>query len=37
MSIWSWLKLSAGLWLLRKAVRIARWLLLFVVAVMPGR
>ena len=34
MSIWSWLKLSAGLWLLRKAVRIARWLLLFVVAVV---
>jgi len=34
MSIWSWLKLTAGLWLLRKAVRIAPWLLLVVVAIV---
>jgi hypothetical protein len=34
MSIWSWLKLAAGLWLLRKTGRMARWLLLFVVAIV---
>jgi hypothetical protein len=28
MTMWSWLRLAAGLWLLRKAFRIARWLLL---------
>ena len=28
MSVWSWLKLAAGAWLLRKTVKIARWVLL---------
>ena len=28
MSIWSWLKLTAALWLLRKAVKGIGWLLL---------
>ena len=32
MSAWSWLKLTVCLWLLRKAVRIVRWLLLVVAA-----
>jgi len=30
MTVWSWLKLAAGLWLLRKAVKVAGWLLLLV-------
>ena len=30
MTLWSWLKLAAGLWLLRKAVKVAGWLLLLV-------
>jgi hypothetical protein len=33
MSVWSWLKLTVCLWLLRKAVRAVRWLLLAVAAV----
>ncbi len=33
MSIWSWLKLTAALWLLRKAVKGIGWLLLAAVAV----
>jgi hypothetical protein len=33
MSLWSWLKLAAGLWLLRKAARAAGWLLLAAVAI----
>jgi len=32
MSEWSWLKLTVFLWLIRKAVRLARWLLLAVAA-----
>jgi len=28
MSLWSWLRLAACLWLLRKAVRLAKWVLL---------
>ena len=28
MTVWSWLKLTASLWLLRKAVKGAGWLLL---------
>ena len=28
MSVWSWLKLTACLWLLRKMVKVAGWLLL---------
>jgi len=28
VSVWSWLKLAAGAWLLRKTVKIARWVLL---------
>jgi hypothetical protein len=37
MSVWSWLKLAAFLWLLRWAGKVARWLLLFaaVVAAWP--
>ena len=33
MSVWSWLKLTVCLWLLRKAVKAVRWLLLAVAAV----
>jgi hypothetical protein len=33
MSVWSWLKLTACLWLLRKAVKAVRWLLLAAAAV----
>jgi len=33
MSVWSWLKLTACLWLLRKAVKAAGWLLLAAAAV----
>ncbi len=33
MSLWSWLKLAAGLWLLRQAARVAGWLLLVAAAV----
>jgi hypothetical protein len=32
MSVWSWLKLTAFLWLLRRAVRLGRWLLLGMLA-----
>ena len=32
MSEWSWPKLTVFLWLIRKAVRLARWLLLAVAA-----
>jgi hypothetical protein len=37
VSVWSWLKLTACLWLLRKAFKALRWLLLFamVVAAWP--
>jgi hypothetical protein len=37
MTIWSWMRLAAGLWLLRKAVKAAGWLLLFasVIAAWP--
>ena len=31
MSVWSWLKLTVGLWLLRKAVKGAGWLLVFAI------
>jgi Helicase HerA, central domain len=33
VTVWAWLKLTAALWLLRKAVRLAWWLLLAVAAV----
>ena len=33
MSVWSWLKLTVCLWLLRKLVKLAGWLLLAAVAV----
>jgi hypothetical protein len=33
VSVWSWLKLAAGLWLIRKAVKGAGWLLLAAVLV----
>jgi hypothetical protein len=33
MSVWSWLKLTACLWLLRKTVKAVRWLLLAAAAV----
>jgi hypothetical protein len=33
MSVWSWVKLAVGLWLLRKAVKVAGWLLLVALAV----
>ena len=32
MSVWSWLRLAACLWLLRKAARIAKWVLLGLLA-----
>ena len=37
MTIWSWMRLAAGLWLIRKAVKAAGWLLLFagVIAAWP--
>ena len=37
MSVWSWLKLTACLWLLRKMVKVAGWLLLvaLVIAAWP--
>jgi len=37
MTIWSWMRLAAGLWLLRKGVKAAGWLLLFagVIAAWP--
>jgi hypothetical protein len=33
MSVWSWLRLTASLWLLRKAVKWAGWLLLLAVVI----
>jgi hypothetical protein len=33
VSLWGWLKLTAAIWLLRKAARLAWWLLLAVAAV----
>jgi hypothetical protein len=33
VSVWSWLKLAAGLWLLRKTAKGAGWLLLAAVLV----
>jgi hypothetical protein len=33
MSVWSWLKLTVSLWLIRKAFRLVRWLLLAAAAV----
>ncbi len=33
MTVWSWLKLTLSLWLLRKTVKIVGWLLLLAVAV----
>jgi hypothetical protein len=36
VSIWSWLKLAVFLWLLRKAFRLAVWLLLAAAAVTAG-
>jgi hypothetical protein len=33
VSVWSWLKLTAALWLIRKTVKLAGWLLLAAVAV----
>ena len=33
MTVWSWLKLTACLWLIRKAFRLAWWLLLAVAAI----
>jgi hypothetical protein len=33
MSVWSWLRLTASLWLLRKAVKGAGWLLLLVMVI----
>ena len=33
MTVWAWLKLTACLWLLRKAVRLFWWLLLAIAAV----
>ena len=33
MSVWSWLKLTVCLWLLRKLVKLTGWLLLAVAAV----
>ena len=37
MTVWSWLKLTVCLWLLRKAVKAAGWLLLAALAVARGR
>jgi hypothetical protein len=36
MSMWSWLKLTVFLWLLRKAVRIFGWLLAAAAGRRPG-
>ena len=33
MSIWSWLKLTAALWLIRKGFKVAGWLIVAAVAV----
>ena len=33
MSIWSWLKLTIALWLIRKTAKAAGWLFLLAVAV----
>ena len=33
MTVWSWLKLAVALWLLRKAVKLTGWLLLFAVLI----
>jgi len=34
MTVWSWLRLTAGLWLMRKALRGTRWLLAFAIVVV---
>jgi hypothetical protein len=36
VSVWSWLKLAVGLWLIRRAVRAAGWLVLAAAAVAAG-
>jgi hypothetical protein len=36
MSVWGWLKLAVGLWLIRKAVRAGGWLALAALAVAAG-
>jgi hypothetical protein len=33
MTIWSWLRLSAGLWLVRKGVKLSGWLLAFAIVI----
>ena len=33
MSVWSWIKLTVCLWLLRKSIKAAGWLLLAALAV----
>jgi hypothetical protein len=33
MTVWSWLRLTACLWLVRKAVKAAGWLLAFVTVI----
>ena len=32
MTVWSWLRFTISLWLLRKAVKLSRWLLLALLA-----